>query len=89
VYVRTVKTASGGTAVQAVLPAHYRETLYDTRDRIHGTQVRTSWPQLKSGSGQGGGAYTPPGGQGPCCACLLGSSRATLYLHCASRGRRR
>ena len=35
VYVRTVKTASGGTAVQAVLPAHYPETLYDTRDRIH------------------------------------------------------
>ena len=35
VYVRTVKTASGGTAVQAVLPAHYPGTLYDALDRIH------------------------------------------------------
>src|SRR5450631_1779464 len=32
--------------------------------RINHTHVRTSWPQPKSGSGQGGGAYTPPGGQG-------------------------
>jgi hypothetical protein len=34
-YVRTVKTASGGTAVQAVHPAHYPETLHDALDRIH------------------------------------------------------
>ena len=33
--VRTVKTASGGTAVQAVHPAHDPGTLHDALDRIH------------------------------------------------------
>ena len=52
-----------------------------------GIQVRTSWPQLKSGSCQGGGAYTPPAGQGPWLRMARwGSGRATLYLHRASRG---
>ena len=35
VYVRTVKTASGGTAVQVVHSTHYPGTLHDALDRIH------------------------------------------------------
>jgi hypothetical protein len=41
VYVRTVKTASGGTAVQAVHPAHYPGPSTTPLTASTGTQVRT------------------------------------------------
>ena len=84
-YVRTVKTASGGTAVQVVHPTHHRRTLHDALDRIH----RHSGTYSLANSGQ-----TPvkaahirrPAGKDSGCAWPPGSRRATLDRTCASEG---
>ena len=82
-YVRTVKTASGGIAVQIVHSTHYPRTLHDALDRIYRHSGAHQLAQLRSDSCQGADAYTPPGGQGLRLRMAPGSSRATLHLHYA------
>ena len=83
-YVRTVKTASGGTAVQIVHSTHYPGTLHDALDRIRRHSGAHRLAQLRSDSCQGAGAHTPPGGQGLWLRMAAGEQPRYAYPHRAS-----
>lgn len=83
VYVRTVKTASGGTAVQAVHSAHYPGTLHDALTASTGTQVRTSWPSSSLAPVKAAALIRRPAGRDPGCAWPAGEQpRYALPASC-------